>query len=82
MDATFTPEQVASWVNSDDAALVVAERVASGQLLGYVLVERDLPDGANELVTDPRPRCLESYSQAELGYVCKLYLLPACVEAE
>ncbi|PMC91805.1 tRNA (guanosine(37)-N1)-methyltransferase TrmD [Actinomyces graevenitzii] len=77
MDATFTPEQVASWVNSDDAALVVAERVASGQLLGYVLVERDLPDGANELVTDPRPRCLESYSQAELGYVCKLYLLPS-----
>ena len=77
MDATFTPEQVASWVNSDDAALVVAERVASGQLLGYMLVERDLPDGANELVTDPRPRCLESYSQAELGYVCKLYLLPS-----
>lgn len=77
MDATFTPEQVASWVNSDDAALVVAERVASGQLLGYVLVERDLPDGANELVTDPRPRCLERYSQAELGYVCKLYLLPS-----
>lgn len=77
MDATFTPEQVASWVNSDDAALIVAERVASGQLLGYVLVERDLPDGANELVTDPRPRCLESYSQAELGYVCKLYLLPS-----
>ena len=77
MDATFTPEQVASWVNSDDAALVVAERVASGQLLGYVLVERDLPDGANELVTDSRPRCLESYSQAELGYVCKLYLLPS-----
>ena len=77
MDATFTPEQVASWVNSDDAVLVVAERVASGQLLGYVLVERDLPDGANELVTDPRPRCLESYSQAELGYVCKLYLLPS-----
>lgn len=77
MDATFTPEQVASWVNSDDAALVVAERVASGQLLGYVLVERDLPDGANELVTDPRPRCLESYTQAELGYVCKLYLLPS-----
>lgn len=77
MDATFTPEQVASWVSSDDAALVVAERVASGQLLGYVLVERDLPDGANELVTDPRPRCLERYSQAELGYVCKLYLLPS-----
>lgn len=77
MDATFTPEQVASWVNSDDAALIVAERVASGQLLGYVLVERDLPDGANELVTDPHPRCLESYSQAELGYVCKLYLLPS-----
>lgn len=77
MDATFTPEQVASWVNSDDAALIVAERVASGQLLGYVLVERDLPDGANELVTDPRPRCLERYSQAELGYVCKLYLLPS-----
>lgn len=77
MDATFTPEQVASWVNSDDAALVVAERVASGQLLGYVLVERDLPDGANALVTDPRPRCLERYSQAELGYVCKLYLLPS-----
>lgn len=77
MDATFTPEQVASWVNSDDAALVVAERVASGQLLGYVLVERDLPGGANELVTDPRPRCLESYTQAELGYVCKLYLLPS-----
>jgi len=77
MDATFTPEQVASWVNSDDAALVVAERVASGQLLGYVLVKRDLPYGANELVTDPRPRCLESYSQAELGYVCKLYLLPS-----
>ena len=77
MDATFTPEQVASWVNSDDAALIVAARVASGQLLGYVLVERDLPDGANELVTDPRPRCLESYSQAELGYVCKLYLLPS-----
>lgn len=77
MDATFTPEQVASWVNSDDAALIVAERVASGQLLGYMLVERDLPDGANELVTDPRPRCLESYSQAELGYVCKLYLLPS-----
>lgn len=77
MDATFTPEQVASWVNSDDAALIVAERVASGQLLGYVLVERDLPDGANALVTDPRPRCLESYSQAELGYVCKLYLLPS-----
>lgn len=77
MDATFTPEQVASWVNSDDAALVVAERVASGQLLGYVLVERDLPGGANELVTDPRPRCLERYSQAELGYVCKLYLLPS-----
>ena len=76
MDVTFTPEQVASWVNSDDAALVVAERVATGQLLGYVLVERDLPDGANELVTDPRPRCLERYSQAELGYVCKLYLLP------
>ena len=23
MDATFTPEQVASWVNSDDAALIV-----------------------------------------------------------
>lgn len=77
MDATFTPEQVASWVNSDDAALIVAERVASGQLLGYVLVERDLPGGANELVTDPRPRCLERYSQAELGYVCKLYLLPS-----
>ena len=77
MDATFTPEQVASWVNSDAAALIVAERVASGQLLGYVLVERDLPDGANELVTDPRPRCLESYTQAELGYVCKLYLLPS-----
>jgi tRNA (guanine-1)-methyltransferase len=77
MDATFTPEQVASWVNSDDAALIVAERVASGPLLGYVLVERDLPDGANELVTDPRPRCLERYSQAELGYVCKLYLLPS-----
>lgn len=77
MDATFTPEQVASWVNSDAAALIVAERVASGQLLGYVLVERDLPDGANELVTDPRPRCLERYSQAELGYVCKLYLLPS-----
>lgn len=77
MDVTFTPEQVASWVNSDDAALVVAERVATGQLLGYVLVERDLPDGANELVTDPRPRCLERYSQAELGYVCKLYLLPS-----
>ena len=77
MDATFTPEQVASWVNSDDAALIVAERVASGQLLGYVLVERDLPDGANALVTDPRPRCLERYSQAELGYVCKLYLLPS-----
>ena len=76
MDATFTPEQVASWVNSDDTALIVAERVTSGQLLGYVLVERDLPDGANELVTDPRPRCLERYSQAELGYVCKLYLLP------
>lgn len=77
MDATFTPEQVASWVNSDDAALIVAERVATGQLLGYVLVERDLPDRANELVTDPRPRCLERYSQAELGYVCKLYLLPS-----
>ena len=77
MDATFTPEQVASWVNSDDAALIVAERVATGQLLGYVLVERDLPGGANALVTDPRPRCLESYSQAELGYVCKLYLLPS-----
>lgn len=77
MDSTFTPEQVASWVNSDDAALIVAERLATGQLLGYVLVERDLPDGANELVTDPRPRCLERYSQAELGYVCKLYLLPS-----